>query len=285
MKNIFIITLLIIMIVVFKYHTLFLYKEIPNETFSEKSRITMYRTSKTRIVNKKMYTNCYKKWLDQNKDLSIIWFNDIDTDNYMKTQDKSVQDSYKRLLPGAFKADLFRLCILYEKGGLYVDCETTPYISIKKMMEKCIIKENNHFFVSILDCPESGGGVHNGFIYCSPKHPFIKKYIEIIIKNVSKKIYTNSPLGITGPLCFNKAINKLLNNKYNHKFKEGMNEYGDLSFYLYKLVYGPFQYVYTNNKIIMSKKHCLLSYCLNKLKSNSYSRLWSDKKVYDLKHY
>ena len=77
----------------------------------------------------------------------------------------------------------------------------------------------------------------------------------------------------------------MLNKKSYNKFKEGMNYYGEFSFYLYKLFYGPSQYVYKNNQIIMSKKHCLLSYFLNKLKKSSYGKLWNNKKVYNLDLY
>jgi mannosyltransferase OCH1-like enzyme len=281
--NKIVIVFILIFILVLKYYKLFLYKKIEKETFSDNEKIVIYRTSKSNIVNQKLYNNCYKKWFSLNKNITMLWFDDKDADNYMKNLDKNIYITYKRLLPGAFKADLFRLCILYEKGGLYVDCETLPYVSLNEMLKNCINKHSKHFFVSILDNVESGSGIHNGFIYCSPKHPFIKENIRLIISNVSKKRYTSSELGITGPLCLKKAIKNVLNVKGNN-FKEGLNKYGELSFYLYKLVFGPFQYVYKKNKIIMSKKHCFLSYIKNKLKS-SYVTDWNNRKVYNLELY
>jgi hypothetical protein len=94
-----------------------------------------------------------------------------------------------------------------------------------------------------------------------------------------------SPLSVTGPLCLSKAINSVLDRKNNDKFIGGKNDHGEMSFYLYKFAYGPFQYIYKNNKVIMSKKHCLLSYFLSKLKTTSYTSMWDKNKVYDLKFY
>ena len=268
------------------YNKLLVYTKIPAITNTlNNSNFKIYRTSKSRMVNKKMYDNCYHRWIELNNNISMVWFDDSDMDEYMKKQDKDVYLAYQRLLPGAFKCDLFRLCILYEHGGIYVDDQTIPYVSINEMLDGCINKSNKNFFVSVLDSIHSGGGIHNGFICCSPKHPFLKKCIELIIVNVERKRYTMSELSITGPLCLSKAINTLLGRKNYDKFIEGVNNYGDMSFYLYKFSYGPFQYIYKNNKIIMSKKHCLLSSCLSKIKSTSYGNMWWNNKVYDLKFY
>jgi len=277
---------LILILLDANYNKLLINTKIPAITNSSNySDFTIYRTSNTRLVNKKMYDNSYHRWIELNNNISMIWYDDSDMDDYMKKQDKDIYLAYQRLLPGAFKGDLFRLCILYEQGGIYVDDQTLPYVSIDEMLYGCIDKSNSHYFVSVLDTNQSGRGIHNGFICCSPKHPFIKKCIELIIINVDRKRYTMSPLTITGPLCLSKAINTMLGRKNYDKFIEGKNEYGEMSFYLYSLSYGPFQYIYKNNKIIMSKKHCLLSCFLSKIKSTSYRNMWLNNKVYDLKFY
>ena len=265
------------------YNKLLINTKIPAITNTlNNTNFNIYRSSKSRIVNKKMYDNCYHRWIELNNNISMIWFDDYDMDEYMKKQDKEVYLAYQRLLSGAFKCDLFRLCILYENGGIYVDDQTIPYVSIDEMLEGCINKNNSHYFASSI---QLNGCIHNGFICCSPKHPFLKKCIELIIVNVKRKRYTMSPLTITGSLCLSKAINNVLDRKNDDKFVEGVNEYGDMSFYLYKFSDGAFHYVYKNNKVMMSKKHCLLTYFLGKVTNRSYVNMWNNNKVYDLTFY
>ena len=38
---------------------------------------------------------------------------------------KDVLEAYDTLLPGAYKADLWRYCILYKMGGIYMDIKYT----------------------------------------------------------------------------------------------------------------------------------------------------------------
>ena len=84
--------------------------------------ITLYRTSNSRIVSQKLYRNCYQKWINLNNNLCIEWFDESDRLRFMRTQGKVLLETYEALKPGAFKADLFRLCILYQKGGSICRC-------------------------------------------------------------------------------------------------------------------------------------------------------------------
>lgn len=40
-------------------------------------------------------------------------------------------NAYDNLIPGAYKADLWRYCILYKKGGIYLDVKYTPINGFK----------------------------------------------------------------------------------------------------------------------------------------------------------
>jgi hypothetical protein len=249
-------------------------------TNNQITTMTMYRTLPSRIVDSKMYQKCHQEWMTKNHGLKMIWYDNQDCDRYMKTTNKRMQKCYESLNVGAYKADFFRLCILYENGGVYTDSHTTPYTSIKNMMKGCVRTEQKHMFISVLDPIWSGSGIHNGFVITTPKHPFIGGYINMIINNVEKKFYTDSDLGITGPVCFSRSINKFLKRKTNEPFQLGWNEYGDLSFYLYKFQWGPFQYIYKDNVVILSKKYCTIAYILEKLKSSSYEKKWKMRKVF-----
>jgi mannosyltransferase OCH1-like enzyme len=44
---------------------------------------------------------------------------------------EDVLRAYDLLIPGAYKADLWRYCILYKKGGIYLDISYTPFNNFK----------------------------------------------------------------------------------------------------------------------------------------------------------
>lgn len=270
--------ILLLIIMTIYYHPIIMSAKIPRITISNYNSVTppmvLYRTMKSPHTNMKLYQNCHQKWIDINTNLRIEWFFGQDMDKYMITQPSIVADCYNTLIPGVFKSDLWRLCILYENGGAYADSETIPYTSLKNMMRG--VKTT---FISVLDPPQSGGGIHNGFIICTPRHPFIKACIDRIVHNVQEREYTDHSLGITGPLCLARAINTVLDRPIHTPFREGLNEHGSLSFYLYKFEYGPFQYVWKQNTIILSKKHCTISYMISKL-NGGYSSRWKKRAVY-----
>jgi mannosyltransferase OCH1-like enzyme len=247
----------------------------------DKEGFTIFRTFKSRKIDEKMFERCHKRWFDMNNSISMEWFDDVDCDAFMKSQSPKIYEAYTTLKPGAFKADLFRLCLLYERGGVYADAQTMPYVSMNEMFTGCFKENQKHRFVSVLDPKSSGGGIHNGFIFCSPEHPFVKRCIERIVNNVKNRDYTDSVLGITGPICLRRAINDVLERNENARFFEGFNDFGDLSLYLYNLKWGPSQFIYKNGKAIMCKKHCNLTTFLAKMKKSAYERMWKNRDVYN----
>ena len=260
------------------------YQRIPRITIgSTINHLVMYRTSSSRIVNLKMYKNCYQRWLELNPGLTIEWFNNRDCLRFMKTQGEILLRTYQTLRPGAFKADLFRLCILYERGGVYADSNTLPYVSLREMM-KGMEFPPCHRFVSVLDCKRSKEGIHNGFIAVSARHPFLRAAIRRIIDNVKRRSYEDHNLAITGPICLSRAINNFLGRDENKVMTVGFNECGEYSFHLLRFGWGynPCQYVYRrDNTAVLSKKHCLLSLLMDKFKATAYSRMVRNREVYN----
>jgi hypothetical protein len=243
-------------------------------------RFRIFRTWKSREIDSKMAERCHKRWFDLNSSLSMEWFDDADCDAFMRKQSPEIYEAYTTLKPTAFKADLFRLCILFESGGMYVDAQTMPYVSVKEMLKNCYKENQKHVFISVLDSKFSKSGIHNGFIFCTPQHPFVGRCIERIVNNVKNRDYTDSVLGITGPICLRRAVNDVLGRHEDAKFVDGFNDFGDLSLYLYSLNWGPSQFVYKGNKVMMCKKHCLLTTFLAKMKKSAYEKMWRNHRVY-----
>ena len=68
----------------------------------------------------------------QNPGWKVKFYNDEDCLNFLKNDfqndkplfKKNVIIGYNKLIPGAYKADLWRLCILYQYGGVYIDASS-----------------------------------------------------------------------------------------------------------------------------------------------------------------
>ena len=238
----------------------------------------IFRTSSGLNVNKHMYNSCHQKWVTLNPHYSIVWYDNDHMDKFMaRHYPGKVNSAYIKLKPGAFKADLWRLCVLYRYGGIYVDAYATPYISMNKLLER------KYRFMTVLDAKQSGYGIHNGFIISESRHPFLKQAINDIVKNVENNYYGDNPLDVTGPKSLSRSINKVLNNPADKIHKVGRNEYGDLSFYLYEFRWGPRQYIYDGNTKILSKYYSFLIYLYRKLISSGYTQLWKARDIYNFK--
>jgi mannosyltransferase OCH1-like enzyme len=127
-------------------------------------------------------------------------FDDNDCRQFIQTHfDVSVLNAYNTLIPGAYKADLWRYCILYILGGIYLDIKYKPVngFSFDALIQK------DHL---VMDIHESG--IYNAFMICYPKHPILLKCIKKVVENVQKKIYGTNPLDVTGPTMMARIVNK-----------------------------------------------------------------------------
>ena len=67
---------------------------------------------------------------------SLVIFDKKDREFFIKENfDKTVLKAYNSIIPGGFKADLWRYCILYKYGGIYVDLDIIPNYSLDSLLE------------------------------------------------------------------------------------------------------------------------------------------------------
>lgn len=150
--------------------------------------------------------NILSNTLENNPDYIQVYFqNDNDIDIFIKEYYPNYFDLYKSVKPGAFKADIFRLLVIYRYGGIYNDIGHKYIVPIND-----IIKDNDEI-VFIVE-PHDHWGVFNGMIAAYKKHPIILFIIEYIMNNIKNKHYGIDSLDITGPKAVGRALNKYLNN-------------------------------------------------------------------------
>ena len=166
------------------------------------------------VIPLKIYQTWYTKELpellqknisllkEQNPEFTFYLFDDNDCREFIQQYfDHSIMDAFDRLIPGAYKADLFRYCILYIYGGIYLDIK---YYGINGF--KFITLTEKEYLVR--DLPFSGEGIYNALMICKPGNKLLWKAIQNIVENVSTLFYGTSTLEPTGPLLLKNIIDK-----------------------------------------------------------------------------
>lgn len=107
---------------------------------------------------------------------------------------ESVVAAYDTLIPGAYRADLWRYCYLYVHGGIYIDIKFRP----EPGCDFTQLLQTEHF---ILDIPTltSDRNIFNGIIVARPRSPYLLKAITLLVANVRNRIYGKTCLSVTGP--------------------------------------------------------------------------------------
>ncbi len=189
-----------------------------------------------------------------NSEFNLYIYDDEDCRNFLKKYFiPDVVNAFDSLIPGAYKADLWRYCVLYYYGGIYQDIK---YYPVGKF--KYINLTDKEYFVRDRDL--GGGGVYNGLLVCKPNNTVLYKCINRIIIHVKRKFYGSSPLEPTGPLLMKKFVSK-----------------NDMKDCLKFTVENGIDYILKdNNKILQSIKE----YRNEQNKGNHYNKLYFEKKIY-----
>jgi mannosyltransferase OCH1-like enzyme len=153
----------------------------------------IFQTYHTLNVPIKMKQNI-DKLKSANPEFKHHLFDDTMCRNFIDQNfEKDVLGAFDALTPGAYKADLWRYCVLYIHGGIYMDIKFG-----------CV---NNFKLVDLLDKEyyvrdrynRGHYGIYQAFMVNLPKNPILLKCIRQIVENVRTKFYGKSPLCVTGP--------------------------------------------------------------------------------------
>ncbi len=185
-----------------------------------------------------------KRFREQNKDITFLLYDEEKLNRYM-LQSWGQHPIYQIFLDsnfGPMKADIFRYCILFEKGGYYFDISKGCDIPLRSLhdsqTEALISFENNlhgwgvqDSLERILDYPHNliiqwGFGFVKG-------HIILKDVIDSIVKNEAQfrgktfVVPKDAILDYTGPRSFTKAVHKFLVSNSTQKITQaGMDFMG-----------------------------------------------------------
>ena len=117
--------------------------------------------------------------------------------------------AFDDLVPGAFKCDLWRYAMLYTTGGIYLDLDIAPLVSLSEVItsELTFISACDRRIFHFPKC-----ALYQAFLGCEPGHPAVKLALDMSLQNViNRKPNTKETvLDITGPVVMGRAMNQWL---------------------------------------------------------------------------
>jgi mannosyltransferase OCH1-like enzyme len=165
-----------------------------------------------------------------------------------------VVNAYDKLIPYALKADLWRYCIIYKNGGIYLD---SKYYGIDGFKFIHII-DKEHF---CKDIPLSYDAIYNAILICKPNNSIIKKSLDQFVKNIENNYYGSYILCI-GPLMMRQFFNNKEYNALNlrHVWEKQKNKTNKF------ICYNNYRILKYHSSYKMTKKH--------------WTHQWKNKTIY-----
>lgn len=109
-------------------------------------------------------------WLQLDPGVQYVFFNDSRARAFLSEHySEQHMELYHALSPNKYKSDLFRLCYLEHKGGVYADVDHHPLIPLGDLIKPS---------TDLLVVWNGGQDMCNGFIAAAPGHPVVHQAIE-----------------------------------------------------------------------------------------------------------
>lgn len=175
--------------------------------------------------------------------------------------------AFDNLIPGAYKADIWRYCILYIYGGIYVDIKFEP-VGDYKFLD---LVDDEYY---VLDRPNQFGvSLYNGLMVMKPKNEILKTALNHILKNVTNKNYSLSSVHISGSGLLGSLLYE--NDSYDDVYNNFKLKFSKCGNYIVSIEDGEnLLKVYTNYRDEQKKNS----------KIQHFESLWNARKIYIVKN-
>lgn len=156
-----------------------------------------------------------KTCIDKNPEYEWLFMDDVRCDQFIKDNFKQeFYDMYRSLPYGVMRADVWRVCVVYVYGGVYVDTDCECVIPLKQWI-------NNHSLIVAEEVPN--GDLANFAFAAEPRHPAllssINRFVEIYNSEWFMDKTTSTPIQNFGQYGFSDGVKRHLkeNNNPNDK--------------------------------------------------------------------
>jgi mannosyltransferase OCH1-like enzyme len=202
----------------------------------------------------------YNNLVATNPRITFHLYDENDCREFIKNNfEMDVLNAYDSLIPCSYKSDLWRFCVLYINGGIYMDIKYKCVNGFKFIA----LTEEETF---VRDRPDEC--IYTALIATLPRNEIMLKCINRIVQNVKNKYYGETPLDPTGPQLLGRFFSNEMMNNLKLYFKDILINENEKMFIGFRdqiiLTY------YDNYREEQSKFQ----------KNEHYSILWNEKNIY-----
>jgi mannosyltransferase OCH1-like enzyme len=214
-----------------------------------------------------------------------VYLNDTtDCESFLKDYDPSLLDAYHTLIPGAYKTDLVRLCLLEKYGGAYADMSMTFLQSLSFLHShesKDLVLVNDINFRH----DQKGVGITNGFMMTRAHHPVLTAMIRHIHSNLANRYYGESSLDVTGPNAIRKVWEAFFGQSIVDKGTQGpmviQKDGVDYNmFWMDFRLISPYNMIEYQGKNMIQVKFDGYQDLMYGTRSQNYWKLWDERRIY-----
>ncbi len=160
--------------------------------------LKIWQTWSTKILPPRMLETVEKLKME-NPEFEYNLFDDEDCAYFIKKYFPiEVYETFNALVPGAFKADLWRYCVLYIHGGIYLDIK---FRSMSKFKLKELVRKEHFAMDRITEKVwlENNFGIYNAIMVCAKGNRLLLNCIKNIVYQYKNNLYNYNTLYISGP--------------------------------------------------------------------------------------
>lgn len=187
---------------------------VRTEDFPTRSAIprTIVQTYRSAEVARPIHS-AVVRWQEMNPEFDYRFFDDEAARAFIEARfPADMLESYDSLVPGAYRADLWRYCYLVEEGGVYVDIRMEPLVALRTILGS--LDDDPPRFAAARDLLrkryDRRAYIYNAFIAATPRHPFMVASLDRALTMIRNRDYGRDSLDITGPGCMGAALNEAL---------------------------------------------------------------------------
>ena len=189
-----------------------------NSVVEYKIPLVCYTTWHTKNLPPQMKNN-YTELCENNPEIQFLLFDEKECNIFIENNfSEQVLYAYNSLYPSSYKSDLWRYCILFINGGIYLDIKYNT-VNNFKLKHLCLCEHFCFDHIGKKTTPiwnKNEFGVYTSLIVTKKNNPILKLCIDNIVKNVNTFSYGKNALYPTGPGLLGQC---LINIKYNNNME------------------------------------------------------------------
>jgi len=224
--------------------------------------------------------NILKNIQNNNKDYQLYYFDNNECLEFMKDYSEDVLKCYNKIKPGAYKADIFRICILEKYGGCYSDLGHETFFLFNDILE-------DYNMVLVKDAPlYKDTGIFNAFMCTFKNNNFFKMILHDICENIKNEYYGNHHLGVTGPILVGNVFLKYFNIISFKHIKSGTYILNNIKIKMLRNERSIIHIILTTSKIKENNNELINTKFKNYYKimyknKKKYTDLWNERNIYN----